>query len=151
MRKIRKIVAVFMSAMMLIISIGMSTFAAELHEPTTESSKIKVYDSRGNLIDELDSMCELSKYFTNSKERMAEVAIAKFLYDVLVGLTVLFVYDGISNIWDYLQEYNITIPTVNPGDKVTVYSLDGNIYNPYPPNSYQAVTWERTNFIVVVS
>lgn len=151
MRKIKRILAVFMSAMVLISSIGMNVLAAESNESTAKSSTIRVYDSKGNLIDELDSMDELNKYFSNSKARMGEIAVAKFLYDVLVGLTVLFVYDGITNIWNYLEEYDITIPTVNPGDEITVYSLDGNIYNPYPPNSYQAVTWKQTNFIVVVS
>lgn len=151
MGKIKRMIAVLISAMVLINSMGVNVLAAETSESATESPTIQVYDSQGNLIDELDSMDELDKYFIDSKAKMGEIVIAKFLYDVAVGLTVTFVSIGIVNIWDYLQNYNITIPTVNPGDTVTVYSLDGNIYNPYPPNSYQAVTWKQTNFIVVVS
>lgn len=51
----------------------------------------------------------------------------------------------------YLKEYKITIPVIDDGESATVYSLDGNIYNPYPPNSYEGATWINTNFLVVVN
>lgn len=139
-----------MSAIVLFCSIGMNTWAAESQE---RNSKIKVYDSRGDLLIEFDSLEEYNEYYNSeSKQRLAaEITIAKFIYDVAVGVTATFVVMGITNIYTYLSEYNITIPTIEPGEVVIITSLDGNIYNPYPPNSYQAIYWERTNFRVTVS
>lgn len=146
MKKIKRVMAVFMSVLILFSSLGKNTFAAE----TESTSKIKVYDSTGNLIDELDSLDELTKYGINPNTR-AQQKLMELFYDVLKGLIVQYLVATIKNAFDYANEQNIKFPTVDPGDTITVYSLDGNIYNPYPPNSYQGTTWRNTNFIVVVS
>lgn len=145
-----------MSAMMLFGSIETSVLAAESEKAKevqeTNVHKVKIYDSTGNLIDELDSKEKLDEYFTDSKERgPIKKKIIEFLVKVGEAWAVQYAADGIDNVIQYLANYKITIPKVEPGDIVTVYSNDGNIYDPYPPNSYQSVTWRKTNFVVAVS
>lgn len=62
MKNWKKVMAILISAIVLFCNIGINTFAAE----NEASSKIKVYDSNGNLID------ELIKYGINTKTRIRE-------------------------------------------------------------------------------
>ncbi len=153
MKKVTRFIAVVMSILMVFCSINIIPVSAEETleiTPKTEKS-IKVYDSKGNLIDEIDSMDELDKYFVNQQQRGVKEKIVEIVCDVLYQLAIQFLCNLIEDGWNYLNEYEIEIPPIEPGEVATVYSLDGNVFNPYPPNSYQAVTWKQTNFIVVVN
>lgn len=147
MKKIKRLIAVFMSTIVLFGTFGVKALAAEAET----TSKIKVYDSKGTLIEELDSSEELNKYGINEDERSAKTKIMKLVKELGKELVIEFLKAGISDGFKYLKEYKITIPVIDDGESATVYSLDGNIYNPYPPNSYEGATWINTNFLVVVN
>lgn len=150
----KKIVAVFMSAIILFCSISMNGYAAELEktEEVQEDSKIKVYDSKGNLLEEFETKEQLNEYLGISEKRVGSVGkmILKVIYDILIGLGVMYMDEAITSLAEYMTYDYFTFPPVEDGDTITVYSLDGNVYNPYPPNSYQGATWADNNFRIVV-
>lgn len=150
----KKIVAVFMSAIILFCSISMNGYAAELEktEEVQEDSKIKVYDSKGNLLEEFETKEQLNEYLGISEKRVDPVGkiILKVIYDILIGLGVMYMDEAITSFAEYMAKDYFTFPPLEDGDIATVYSLDGNVYNPYPPNSYQGATWADNNFRIVV-
>lgn len=155
MRKMKRLIAVFMSAVILFCSIGMNGYAAEfgkMEETHEDNSKIKVYDSKGNLLEEFETKEQLNAYLGISEKRVDQVGkvILKVIYDILIGLGVMYMDQAITSLADYMTYDYFTFPPVEDGDIITVYSLDGNVYNPYPPNSYQGANWAKNNFRIVV-
>lgn len=152
MKKITRILAMIMCVVTIVSNMGMiTTHAAGAENTGKGKATIKVYNSKGVLLEELESEEELQKYFSQSGERSVKTKIIEIIWDVIKGYIVDYVKKEIDDAWTYLNEYKITVPKIEAGEIATVYSLDGNIYNPYPPHSYQGATWVNTNFIVVVT
>lgn len=45
---------------------------------------------------------------------------------------------------------NSKIPYTPYKIKIRIISSDGNVFNPYPPNSYQGAIWKQNNFRVEI-
>ena len=155
MKKMKRLVAIFMSAIILFCSIGTNGYAAELgkvEETHGDNSQIKVYDSEGNLLETFETKEQLNDYLGISEKRAGSVGkmILRVIYDILIGVGVEYMDQAIRSFADYMTYNYFTFPPMEDGDIVTVYSLDGNVYNPYPPNSYQGANWPKNNFRIVV-
>ena len=144
----KKIVMLIIGVALFFSGMGINAVAKEVET----DSVIYAYDYNGELIETFKTEEELNDFLGISKARKAggRLAVAKVLKEVGEELLYKALVEGIENAYNYLKNLQISIPTLEVGQTATVYSLDGNIYNPYPPNSYQYTTWARTNFIVVV-
>lgn len=63
-------------------------------------------------------------------------------------ITLITVYDEISNPQSWLNQRFVFDNTTDA--EVIVYSNDGKVSNPYPPNSYEGWYWEKNNFYYVL-
>lgn len=147
----KSIITLAMSFILLFTSFSVNVSAKEIDNENVYESTIQLYNTNGNLIAEFESEEEFDNYLNRNRISYAlKVKIIEITKKVAEALVIEVLVEGIKDGWRYLNEMQIKIPTLKDGQIATVISNDGNISNPYPPNSYQAKVWVSTNFVVKV-
>lgn len=143
----KKYLSIFLMLLVLVTS-SLSVLASSI-QTENEIKTFKVYDGAGNLLDTVNSKDDLSLYGIDQNQR-ADLLVAKFtktygeigmVHELALGLTKL-------TLW--LAETKVQVPYCPTESLVYIYSKDRNLYNPYPPNSYEGAMWPQNNFIIIV-
>ncbi|MEG0240785.1 MAG: hypothetical protein RR623_10150 [Bacilli bacterium] len=174
MRKIIKMFLVGISCSLVMCNIlplyaETSITQQQTHEPNIEENyedsnnqediKIwRVYNSQGTLIGETQNpdefMFKMQSDFTSiqphSGKPIGRLVLA-FIWGSLQTIsTVEWVVDKVVGTYNWVDANIRFAPDLNGTYPVVIYSNDGNIYNPYPPNSYQGWYWTQNNFYYVI-
>ncbi|MGL4873600.1 MAG: hypothetical protein ACRC30_02995 [Clostridium sp.] len=150
MKKLLKKIALTLT--FLFCSNTISSFAISLESVKSKDTEktVSVYDGSGNLLYDKIQMSEYNKL--KETKGIGVLLVVKVFFKALGVLgSISFVTEVLTgvSIPRWIHD-NITIPIYNTSKTMEIYSRDRNVFNPYPPRSYQGATWKKNNFYVVV-
>lgn len=159
---LKKLIAIFLASGMIICITSTNVSAAhdfyseeetEEIEEAEEKTIWEVYDSQGNLVGETtdpdnfqvdkDNQLLRKDFF----KKLVQTITASVAYQAIAFIsTIHYAIDSSISTINWINSH-LDFSGLSDGKyKIKIYSMDGNITNPYPPHSQQGAMWNRNNF-----
>ena len=122
-----------------------------------EETVWKVYDSYGNLIAETTDPDDFQVYKdkqvlrSNPLQKLIQIITASVAFQTIAFIsTVHYAIDMSIATVSWINSHIHFGGLSNGTYKIKIYSIDGSVFNPYPPHSQQGAMWDKNNFYYAI-